>query len=199
MKTQMRKSPTAAICSTVIIFTIYGCNFQKQGDFQPINKDPDGRISIIDQTKGKLIIINKSNRIQDVISLSLNSEEIRKIKSEKDIQDSSTKIREWPETDINNTKYKVTLFTRYYKDRLLYKIKFSPADNMSAFRARTVSVNLRDNNGFVLEKITPQDEWVTVVDSAAVPIEETANGEIPMTLDNYLEIHGYDPSWRFKM
>lgn len=199
MNNQLRNLIAMAVCSTALLFLISGCDLQTQSNFQSISKDADGRISIIDQAKGRLIIINKSNRIQDVISLSLNSDEIRKIKREKDVQDSSTKIREWPSVDINKTKYTVSLSTRYYKDRLLYKIKFYPADEMSSIRARTISINLRDVNGFVLEKITPQDEWVTVVDSIAAPIEESANGEIPMTLDNYLEIYSFDPNWRFKI
>jgi hypothetical protein len=78
----------------VILFStlLASCNQEETGGFDVINKDSDGRISIINQGSGKLIVINKSNRIDDVIDLNLKDEEIAKIKNAKEKQDAAVRL-----------------------------------------------------------------------------------------------------------
>lgn len=185
--------------STILAFSclsLLGCDGLDNKKYEIVDRDANGRLSIINQSSGQMLVVNKSSRIEDVISLNLSDGDVEEIRSEKDRQDAALKIREWPECEIPNSKYKVQLSTRYYKDRLLYQLIFFPSSETSAMKARTISINLRDGNGFVLEKIDPHN-WVSVVNDKGKPEKEQANGEIPMTLDNYMEIAYYDPSWRF--
>jgi len=182
----------------LITVALSACSDGGSDSYQVINKEPDGKISIINQKTGRLTVINKSNRIEDVVELDVGSSEIEKIKSAKEKQDAALKIKDWGEAKITGTKYKVSLATRYYKDKLLYRFTFSPSDQTSAMKARKTTINLRDENGFVLEKINPSLSWSTSVNEKGVPELESANGEIPMTLDNYLEISAYDPLWSFR-
>ncbi len=182
---------------TFLLFTLSACEGGSEKPYEVINKEADGKISIINQSSGRLLVVNKSNRIDDVIDLNISSEEISKIKEAKQKQDAALKVKTWPEVKITSTKYSIVMATRYYKDRLLYSIKFSPSDKESSYKARTISINLRDENGFVLEKIQPAS-WVSVINEKGNPVLEQTNGEIPMTLDNYLEISAYDPNWYFK-
>ena len=176
---------------------LVGCDTRDTKTYEVVNKDLDGRLSVINQDAGEMLIINKSNRIEDVISLKLSLDQIDVIKKGKAAQDLALKVREWPKNRISNTLYSVGLSTRYYKDRLLYKISFSPADKSSIQKAKTLKVYLRDNNGFVLEEIDPNSQWGTVVNESGKSVSEIAEGEIPMTLDNYLQVSGFDSSWRF--
>ncbi len=185
----------AIILTTV---ALSACSDSSTDSYQVINKEPDGKISIINQKTGQLTVINKSNRIEDVVDLDVGSSEIEKIKAAKEKQDAALKIKDWGETQITGTKYKVSLSTRYYKDKLLYRFNFSPSDSTSAMKARQTTIHLRDENGFVLEKINPYLSWSTSVNEKGIPEMESANGEIPMTLDNYLEISAYDPLWSFR-
>jgi len=174
------------------------CKEEKNENYQVINKDIDGKLSVIDQSKGRIIVINKNNRVNDVVELNLKDDDISKIKLAKEDQDKALKIRSWGNTTITGTKYTLSLSTRYYKDKLLYKLTFSPSDAGTPLKARETQINLRDQNGFIIEKINPYSSWVSVVNENGVAQFEQASGEMPMSLDNYLEISAYDPTWTFK-
>lgn len=187
---------------TKIIFILAGllvsCSQSSNESFSFINKDSEGKISIINQKSGKLILINKSNRIEDVIDLNIKDEEIARIKNEKESQDAATKIKSWGEVSITGEKYKVSLSTRHYKDKLLYTFSFMPADSTSAVKARSTRFVLYDENGFALEKINPTQSWSTIVDENGKAKFEQASGEVQMTLDNYLEVSSFSPLWSFR-
>jgi hypothetical protein len=186
------------IAYTITALLLASCGGKEDNNFQVINKENDGKISIINQNSGQLIVINKSNRIDDVVDLNIDAKEVETIKSTKNIQDSALKIKNWGESTITGTKYKVSLSTRHYKDKLLYIITFSPSDATSSMKARLTTINLRDENGFALEKINPSLSWVSVVNDKGIAQFEQASGEMPMTLDNYLEVSSYDPTWSFR-
>ena len=96
----------------------------------------------------------------------------------------------------SGTKFTLTLKTRYYKDKLLYILEMKPFDETAAYKAGTVRANLIDATGFTLETIEPQ-AWFTSVDNKGNKISEATTGSIPMTLDNFLEVNGWSPMWRF--
>jgi hypothetical protein len=188
----------------ILASSISSCFLDKANDkepssnFQIINKELDGKISIIEPKRERIIVINKNNRVDDVIDLNLKDSDISAIKLAKEYQDKALKIRNWGEQSITNTKYAVTLSTRYYKDKLLYKLTFSPGDSSTPLKARQTTIILRDENGFIVEKINPFSSWVTIIDEEGIPAAEQASGEVPMTLDNYLEIGSFSPTWSFK-
>ena len=187
----IKKSSIIALAAVALI----GCERAGDGEtYQVINKDADGKILILNQKTGRLTIVSKSNRIDDILELDIKDADVNGIKKKKEDQDKLLKVRAWGVQKIANTPYKVALSTRHYKDKLLYTLSFSDADDTTSYKARTISINLRDANGFVLEKIVPTS-WVTVVNEEGKPQIEQASGEIPMTLDNYLEISAYDPNW----
>jgi len=191
MKAQLTIIPIAALL-------LISCGKQDGDNYQVIDKELDGKISILNQGTGRITIINKSNRIDDVIDLNLKNDAIEKIKTAKENQDAVLKIKAWGQMGLTGTKYKVELSTRHYKDRLLYTFTFSPLDAGSIEKAKLTSFNLRDANGFILEKVNPSLAWTTIVGDDGKPLYAQASGEVPMTLDNYLEIASYDPTWYFR-
>ena len=190
----MKNIPTV-IALSLLALSLSCISNPSHGNVEIFNKSQDGKVTLIDQKKERLLVINSNNRIEDVVDLDISSDQVSKIKALKESQDKSTKIRTWPEVTLNGTTYKVKLSTRYYKDKMLYMIDFSPYDEISTYKSATVTIEMKDANGFTLERIIPAS-WSRVVDEKGIPYAHQSTGEIPMSLDNYLEITDYSPLWR---
>jgi len=180
-----------------IISLLYiSCDTQSnKNNFEILNKSNDGKLTMVDQKRERLLVVNSNNRIDDVIDLDISSKNIDAIKKNKETQDKATKIKTWPLMTINGTEYKIALSTRYYKDRMLYTINFTPYNTLSGFKSSTISIKMNDENGFTLERIIPSN-WTNIVNEKAEPYAHQTDGSVPMSLENYLEITNCSPLWR---
>jgi hypothetical protein len=155
----------------------------------------DGQTIFLDSSNGKVIYINNSNRVVDYVDLKLNKDEIRRIKNDKELNDSAQKMKIWGERNIPGTKYTLELSTRFYNDKLLYILQIGPYDDGISRLANTITVDLVDLAGFSLETIDPT-RWIRSVDASGKAQKLSASGDLPITLENYFEISEWDPSWR---
>jgi hypothetical protein len=175
---------------TALLLSCFGSNKYQMAS------EKDGNLSFVDSQSGKVYYVNKSGNIVDVVDLDIPVASIQTIKAAKEKQDAAQKNRDMGAQPISGTKFTLTLKTRYYKDKLLYILEMRPFDETAAYKAGTIRVNLIDATGFTLETIEPQ-AWFTSVDNKGNKISEATTGSIPMTLDNFLEVDGWSPMWRF--
>ena len=175
----------------VIIVSLFCIGCQK---FEYIGTK-DGQTAFLDSNNGKVIYINNSNRVVDYVDLKLNTNEISRIRNDKDLNDSAQKMKFWGKKDIPGTKYTLELSTRFYNDKLLYILQIGPYDDGLSRLANTITVDLVDLAGFSLETIDTL-RWVQSVDAEGKAQKLSANGNLPITLENYFEIDEWDPSWR---
>jgi hypothetical protein len=181
------------IISVSCMMCLNNCN---SGNKYSYVENKEGQSVYLDNLKGKVIFINNSNRITDYVDLNLTDQEIQKIKNDKDKNDASQKLKDWGSQSISGTKYSVSFSTRFYKDKLLYIATISPYDEDLRYIASTISIDLVDISGFSLEKISPGN-WVKNVDEKGKPTRLSYSGDIPMTLENYLEINNWGLMWKF--
>jgi hypothetical protein len=175
---------------------IAGCTNGSFLDKYQLVSEKDGSMTFLDKRAGKVYYVNKSGNIVDVVDLRISDKSVQTIKTAKEAQDNAQKNRDMGEQSISGTKFKLTFQTRYYKDRLLYHVEMKPFDETAVFKASTIRLDLVDTMGFTLEKIEPS-LWFTVVDAKGTKVSVAASGELPLTLDNFLEISDWSPSWRF--
>ena len=168
-----------------------GC---KENEFSYI-KTRDGQSVFLDGKNGKVIYVNSSNRVIDFVDLNLSAREITTIRRNKEANDALQRMREWDKRTISGTNYSLELSTRFYDDRLLYILEMSPFDNNASGLANTITVHLLDEAGFVLEVLRPQ-VWSRIVNSEGKATAMSSRGGIPITLDNYMEISNWSPTWR---
>jgi hypothetical protein len=157
--------------------------------------EKDSQSVFLDEYNGKVIYINNSNRVVDYVDLKLNEQEIKEIRTNKELNDSLQKMKDWGDNTIAGTKYSLNLATRFYNDKLLYILELKPYDDNITRLANTITVDLTDIVGFTLETIDPE-RWTRSVDAEGNPQQLTARGSIPITLENYLEIYDWNPYWR---
>ena len=155
----------------------------------------NGQSVFLDSNNGKVVYVNNSNRVSDYVDLKINEQEIAKIKNDKEINDSAQKMKDWGKNSIPGTKYSLEFLTRFYNDKLLYILQIEPYDDNTARIANTITVDLIDTAGFTLETIEPP-RWTRVVDEKGKTQMLNSGGNIPITLENYMEIFDWSPSWR---
>lgn len=155
----------------------------------------EGQNVFLDNINGKVIYINNSNRVVDYVDLKLNSSEITRIQIDKDLNDSAQKMKFWGDKNIPGTKYSLELSTRFYNDKLLYILQIRPYDDGVSRLANTITVDLVDTAGFVLETIDPT-RWIRIVNDEGKAQRLSTSGSLPVTLENYFEIDDWSPSWR---
>jgi hypothetical protein len=183
-----------AILSILIIGILCSCNSGEHRYSFIENKN--GESIYLDNSKGKVIFINSNNRISDYVDLNIGENEIKKIKNEKDKNDAAQKLKDWDKKELVGTKYNAELSTRYYKDKLIYRLTIEPYDVYIANRLNTITFYLVDESGFILEKIIPEN-WIRNLDKKGMPETFGSNGSISMTIENYLEIINWNISWLF--
>jgi hypothetical protein len=152
----------------------------------------NGQSVFLDKDKGKVIYVDENNKIIDYLDLNPSAETISSIEFNKNKANTN---KEWDITSIPGKNYSISFFTRFYNNNLLYKIKLTPYDDNASAFARTVSIRLMDRNGYPLGGIEPTYTWRRTVDDDGKPVELHTEGYIPITLNNYLEISYYSPSW----
>ena len=187
---------TNAFILTVISLSLFLFGCSSSSNKYGFVETKDGKSVYLDNSIGRVVFIDKSNRITDFVDLNLGNTEISRIKTDREKNDNAQKLRDWGKQDIAGTRYSVSLQTRYYKDRLLYITDLGPFDDSLKYKSTTIEMDLVDATGFSLEKIHPET-WMRVVDDKGVSIKLQYRGEIPMTLDNYLEISSWMLQWKF--
>lgn len=181
----------------IILSTSFTCSKNdntKENNFSYIG-DKNGQSVFLDTKNGKIIYVNNSNRIIDYVDLQLSEQEISKIMQDKEINDSLQKYKVWNDYVISGTKYTLKFSTRFYNDKLLYLLFMTPYDNNASNLANTISIFLCDAAGFDLESFTPKG-WIRSLDADGKPYAMGISGNIPITLENYLEITSWTASWR---
>jgi hypothetical protein len=173
-------------------FTFFGCSQKQNYPFEFV-ETKSGLSVYLDGARGKLIYMDETNRIIDYVSLKPNSNEITIIEDNK-IQ--ALKNTDRGERSMPGTDYSVKLSTRFYSNRLLYVLELKPFDERARRFANTVSIELLDENGFVLGEIDSTYDWTTTVDSNGKEIGLNTQGSISITLRNYLEIDRWGPKWQ---
>ena len=179
----------------LMTFVLFSCGSSIWDKYQLVS-EKDGNLTFLDNRAGKVYYVNRSGNIVDVVDLRISEQNVQSIKKAKDTRESSQKNRDLGEQAISGTKFTLNAQIRYYKDRLLYHIEMKPYDETAVYKAGTIRVDLVDTMGFTLEKIEP-GSWYTEVNSKGNRIGVAAAGEIPMTLDNFLEVSNWSPTWRF--
>ena len=188
---KIKRASVYIIWVSLILF-LSGCNQQQNNRFTFV-ETKDGLSVYLDGRAGSVIYIDETNRIIDHVSLRPNSGEIGIIESSKREALRST---DRGYRDIPGSPYSVELSTRFYSNRLLYVIRLEPFDNRAREMANTISIQLLDDNGFVLGTINRNTNWVTSVNSEGVEVGLNTQGSIPITLRNYLEINRWGPQWQ---
>jgi hypothetical protein len=188
----MRLHRMLVLASSSLVFLLICCTNNK---YKFIEKSDNG-IIFLDNVKGRVIFINRSNRVSDFVNLSLSDSEIARITTKKEQDDASQKLKDWGEQDIAGTKYSIALKTRYYKDRLLYICTLTPYSDTMKQNIDTIKIEFLDAAGFQLESVKPKT-WARLVDDNGKGVGFQYSGELPMTLDNYLEIDGWSIQWSF--
>ncbi|MDR2400392.1 MAG: hypothetical protein LBD73_01920 [Deferribacteraceae bacterium] len=178
----------------VVFLALFILACQKQGQYQYV-ETKDGRDFFLNSGEGKVVYVDKSNRIIDYVDLSLSLDEVARIKKEKALNDSSQKYRSFNESQIAGTDYSAEIRTRFYSDRLLYKVTVSPYREDLNRNSSNISFQFTDVAGFTLESVEPKG-WTRIVDDNGTPVALETNGRIPMTLENYLEIASRGLLWR---
>jgi hypothetical protein len=177
----------------LFIFSLLLIACQSQGKYQYI-ETKGGNDLFLNTIEGKVVYVDKSNRIIDYVDLNLNLAEISKIKSEKASNDTAQKYRTFGEKSIAGTSYSASIRTRFYKDKLLYQLSFSPYGEDLYRNTNTISFAFTDTVGFTLEKVEPRG-WTRIVEDNGTPIRLETNGQVPMTLENYFEIADWNLMW----
>jgi len=83
----------------------------------------EGQSVFLDIFNGKVIYINNSNRVVDYVDLKLASDEISRIRADKNLNDSAQKMKYWGKNEIPGTKYVLELSTSIM---LQYKLWIKP-------------------------------------------------------------------------
>jgi hypothetical protein len=180
---------------TVLFFiclVLAGCSREQEYPFSFVEQK-SGISVYLDGQKGKIIYIDETNRIIDYVDLRPNSTAIQVIEQNKN---DALVNKDRGSKDMPGTDYSIELSTRFYNNRLLYMIKLSPFNDKIKRFARTVSIQLMDDRGFVLGEIESSYDWTTSVDVTGKEIALDAQGSIPITLRNYLEIVNWGPLWQ---
>jgi hypothetical protein len=189
----MKKNVLANFVALTIVLVLFllvlGC--QKENPFVFI-ETKNGQSVFLDASKGKLIYVDESNRIIDYVDLMPDQTTVDGIVFNKN---KSVNVRDWGSKDIPGTDYSVSLSTRFYNNRLLYILQITPYGDKAIQFARTVSIYLIDSYGFGLGEIESTYSWSSTVDDTGKRIGLNAQGGIPITLRNYLEIYNWGPRW----
>jgi hypothetical protein len=179
----------------VLIFVclvFMGCSKEQEYPFSFVEQK--GGISVyLDGQKGKIIYIDETNRIIDYVDLRPNSTAVQTIEQNKN---DALMNKDRGSKDMPGTDYSIELSTRFYNNKLLYMMKLSPYNDKAKRFARTVSIQLMDDRGFVLGEIESSYDWTTTVDDTGKEIALSTQGSIPITLRNYLEIVNWGPLWQ---
>jgi hypothetical protein len=172
------------------VLALLGCNGKQEYPFSYVG-ERNGQSIYLDGQKGKIIYLDETNRIIDYVDLRPNSSDITAIEKNKT---AALQSMDRGKEDISGQPYSVSLSTRYYSNRLLYIMKLEPYNDNARRFANTVSIELSDSNGFLLGEI-PSSNWTNIVDDAGNRVSLQAQGSIPITLRNYLEIVSWGPKW----
>jgi hypothetical protein len=151
----------------------------------------DGQSIFLDEYTGKVIYVDSSNRAIDRVDLT-----VRTVNQDGTDKSNAMNGHDWGVRDVPGEDYKITFSSRFYNNKLLYKIDVTPNDRNILSFARTVSIKLMDQNGYVLETIESIRYWNHMVDNDGEEIGVNTWGEIPITLGNYLEIKGWSATWQ---
>jgi hypothetical protein len=189
MRKNVLRDFVAAVFVSFLAFFAFGC--QKENPFVFI-ETRNGQSVFLDASKGKLIYVDESNRIIDYVDLKPDRTAVDGIVFDKN-RSIATKF--WGIEDIPGTDYSVSLSTRFYNNRLLYILTVVPYNDKGKQFARTVSIDLSDENGFHLGEIGSNHSWITTVDDDGKETGLNTQGSIPITLRNYLEIYSWGPRW----
>jgi len=180
----------AFVFLAVCVFWLLGCSKQEY-PFSYVG-ERNGQSIYLDGQKGKIIYLDETNRIIDYVDLRPNSSDILAIEKNKI---AALQNMDRGKRDIPGQDYSITLSTRYYSNRLLYIMEIEPYnDNIRRF-ANSVSVELSDSKGFLLGEIGSSNNWTNQVDDDGKRVSMQAQGSIPITLRNYLEIVAWGPKW----
>jgi hypothetical protein len=175
-----------------VCLVFLGCSKEQEYPFSFVEQK--GGISVyLDGQKGKIIYIDETNRIIDYVDLRPNSTIVHAIEQNKN---DALMNKDRGNKNMPGTDYSIELSTRFYNNRLLYMMKLSPFNDKIKRFARTVSIQLEDDRGFVLGKIESSYDWTTSVDDTGKEVALSKQGSIPITLRNYLEIVNWGPLWQ---
>jgi len=178
----------------ILLTTLVGCKSNNVEMHQMQN----GNQAIVDEANRRVIVINQSDRIIDVVNIDLNDDEIKLIKKLKETNDKKMKVIEWPSVIPPKESYTVEFATRFYNDQCLFKLRISPWNERLAnsYGFRVNSVELDDSTGFTLENIDLSNaRWTRVLNENGFPEALVLSGKIHMTLESYMEIHTWSPTW----
>jgi len=173
----------------VLILVTLSC--KKENPFVFV-ETKNGQSVFLDASRGKLVYVDESNRLIDYVDLRPNATDVQAVVSNK--QQAIINNNRGTQ-NIPGTKYSITLSTRFYNNRLLYLLKITPFDDKVKQFARTLSVEVSDENGFNLGEIESTYRWTTIVDFDGKEVGLSSQGSIPITLRNYLEIDNWGPKW----
>jgi hypothetical protein len=175
----------------LLFFLVTGCVLSFLGCSKySFIENKDGQSVFLDENGGKIIYVDTSNRVIEQVDLKTRT--VNKNGADKITAMSG---KEWGTKDIPGTDFKVTFSSRFYNNKLLYQIEVEPFNNRTRNFARSVTILLTDENGFVLETISSSYNWNSLVDNTGEQIGLSVHGSIPITLGNYLEIHAWRPLW----
>jgi hypothetical protein len=169
-----------------------GCSKEQEYPFSFVEQK-SGISVYLDGQKGKIIYIDETNRIIDYVDLRPNSTIIQTIEQNKN---DALMNKDRGSEDMPGTDFSIKLSTRFYNNRLLYMMELSPYNDKARQFARTVSIDLMDDRGFVLGEIESTRSWTARVDSSGKETGLDTQGSIPITLRNYLEIENWGPKWQ---
>ena len=180
----MKRIVLAVPLGIVLALLVSGC-----GKYSYV-ENTNGLSVFLNERNGNVIYVDDSNRIVDRVKLGAGPDD----------RDGANKAaamsgREWGTREIPGTDFKVSFYTRFYNNQLLYKIEVEPYNNRTLAFARTVVVKLMDDNGFVLGTIPTVYDWTQNVDGNGEPVAVEATGNIMVTLGHYLEIGDWSPLW----
>jgi hypothetical protein len=156
----------------------------------------NGTYVFLDNQQNHLLYINQSNRIYDIIPLSLNRQEIQKIKIIRDSTNAKEKYKDWGEIGITGTNYQIALRTRFYNDQLLYVVSMTPYDLPAYNKCEKISIIFYDTRKFILYQFYPQN-WAQRINKEGKTIAMVSDGSFPFKLDNYIEIDSWNIMWDF--
>ena len=173
------------------VLGVLGCGQKQDYPFSYVG-ERSGQSIYLDGQKGKLIYIDETNRIIDYVDLRPKSTDILAIESRKE---EALQIIDRGKRSAGGTGYSVSLSTRFYSNRLLYIMDVEPYNDNARRFATSLSVELYDGGGFTLGEISSSNSWTNIVDSSGNRVALQSQGNIPITLRNYLEIVRWGPRW----
>jgi len=179
----------------ISLITLSGC---KSNNFE-MHQMQNGNQAIVDVKSRRIVIINQSNRIVDVVNIDLNNNEVEAIKSLKEANDKKLKVIKWDSIVPPKEKYTIKFSTRFYNDKCLFTVSISPWDKTLGERYGfyLTTIELIDSSGFSLEEIDLSTlSWTRNIDEEGNPKSLDLSGKLQMTLESYMEIKNWTPTWR---